>query len=86
VAFFIRNLQLNPGETPANVFLLMQNQVTGLFVQVAAEDVRAIPNSEFTQVVVRLPNNLTPGTYLMQIAAHQRGTNIGVIRIGPLGP
>jgi hypothetical protein len=83
VAFFVRNLQLNPGELPAAVGVLFFNNNTGLNVFVSAEDVRPIPNTEFTQVVVKLPNSLTPGTYTVQIAAHQRGTNTGTIRIVP---
>jgi len=45
--------------------------------------VRPIPNSEFTQVVVRLPNNLPPNTYTIQIQAHSRFSNTGTIRIVP---
>jgi hypothetical protein len=83
VTFFVRGLQLNPGESPANVSVFIQNSVSLVNAIVGAEDVRPIPNSEFTQVVVRLPNTLTPGTYNVQILAHSRQTNIGRIRIVP---
>ena len=82
VAFYVRNLQLNPGETSSSVFVRFFDGFS-VFVSVAAEDVRPIPNSEFTQVVVRLPNNLPPNTYSIQIQAHSRFSNIGTIRITP---
>jgi len=50
---------------------------------VAAEDVRPIPNTEFTQVVVRLPTGLPPNTYTIQILAHSKLSNTGTIRVIP---
>jgi hypothetical protein len=82
VAFYVRNLQLNPGETSSSVFVRFINGFS-VVASVAAEDVRPIPNSEFTQVVVRLPNNLLPNTYTIQILAHSRLSNTGTIRIIP---
>lgn len=43
----------------------------------------AVPNSEFTQVAIRLPNTLTAGTYTVFIRAHTRISNTGTIRIAP---
>jgi hypothetical protein len=82
VAFYVRNLQLDPGETSSSVFVRFINGFS-VVASVAAEDVRPIPNSEFTQVVVRLPNNLLPNTYTIQILAHSRLSNTGTIRIIP---
>ncbi len=82
VAFYVRNLQLDPGETSSSVFVRFINGLS-VIASVAAEDVRPIPNSEFTQVVVRLPNNLPPNTYTIQILAHSRLSNSGTIRIIP---
>jgi photosystem II stability/assembly factor-like uncharacterized protein len=81
VTLFARNLQLNPGEMSSAVFVRFttNNQI----FEVPAEDVRPIPNSEFTQVVVRLPNNLTAGTCTVFIRAHTQVSNTGVIRIAP---
>jgi hypothetical protein len=56
---------------------------TGQFFDVPAEDVRSIPNSDLTQVVVRLPNNLPVGTCTVSIRAHTRTSNTGTIRIAP---
>jgi len=57
VILFIKNLQLGAGETASSVvvnLIDMNNQS----YDVPAEDVRLIPNSNFTQVIFRLPNSL----------------------------
>jgi len=81
LVFVARNLQLNPGELPSAVFVRFTTN-TQTF-DVGAEDVRSIPNSEFTQVVVRIPNNLTAGTCTVLIRAHTLFSNSGTIRIAP---
>lgn len=82
VVLFARNLQLNPGELPAGVIVRFTSSTSQIF-EVLAEDVRLIPNSEFTQVIVRLPNNLPSGTHTVFIRAHNRVSNSGTIRIAP---
>ena len=83
VAFFSRNLQLNPGELSSAVVVRFNNINNGFVFQVPATDVRPIPNTEFTQVVVRLPTGLPPATYIVQIVAHTQLSNGGTIRIVP---
>jgi hypothetical protein len=83
VAFFARNLQLNPGESPLNVQVILVGNSNGDFHSVSAEDVRVIPNSEFTEVVIKLPNTLVAGTYTVEIFAHGQTSNTGTIRIVP---
>jgi hypothetical protein len=82
VMLFAQNLQLNPGELSSQVFvrLTVNNSV---ILQVSAEDVRPLRESEFTQVVFRLPTGLSPGIYTVQIFAHTRLSNGGTIRIVP---
>ena len=82
VAFFVRGLQLNPGELSNAVVVRFTASNGGIF-QTPAEDVRAVPNSEFTQVTVRLPNTLPPDTYTVLIGAHTRISNTGTIQIVP---
>jgi hypothetical protein len=79
---FAQNLRLNPGELSSAVFvrLTLNNSV---ILQTPAEDVRALRESEFTQVVFRLPTGLRPGTYTVQILAHTRLSNGGTIQIVP---
>jgi Calx-beta domain/Carboxypeptidase regulatory-like domain/Beta-propeller repeat len=82
VALFAQNLQLNPGEQPSAVRVLLQSS-SFQFFSISAEDVRPVRDSEFTQVVFRLPNNLTPGTCTVQIFAHSRTSNTGTFRVAP---
>lgn len=84
VALYARGLQLNPGESPQSVFVRLTS-TTSIFdiFEVPAEDVRLLPNSDLTQVVFRLPDNLPAGTYEVFIRAHGLITNTGTIRIAP---
>jgi hypothetical protein len=82
VMLFARNLQLNPGELPSAVIVRFVTSDNSIF-EAPSEDVRAIPGTEFTQVAVRLPNNLVPGTCTVSIRAHTRTSNTGTIRIVP---
>jgi|GEM_PF-1608191 len=50
---------------------------------VPAEDVRAVPNTAFTQVIFRLPDSLAPGVCHVTIKAQGRTSNTGTIRIAP---
>jgi hypothetical protein len=81
VMLFAQNLQLNPGESPTavNVRFVQNNS---FFAQVPAESVRPLRDSEFTQVVFRLPT-LPAGTYSVFIIAHNQISNGGTIRIVP---
>jgi len=80
IALFARNLQLNPGELPSAVIVRFTG--ANLTIDVAAEDVRPVPNTDLTQVVVRLSNSLVgPGNYTVFVRAHTRSSNIGTIRI-----
>jgi hypothetical protein len=80
--FFVKNLQLNPGEASSAVIVRLRNSSFQL-IDVPAVDVRAVPNVDFTQVIMRVPNNLPPGTYTVTIRAHSRSSNTGTIRIAP---
>jgi hypothetical protein len=82
VMFFVRNLQLNPGEPSHAVIVRLRNSAFQ-FIDVPAEDVRSAPNVDFTQVIMRLPDNLAPDTYTVTIRAHTRSSNTGTIRIAP---
>jgi hypothetical protein len=76
---FVRNLQLNQGETAAAVEISL---VSGSFTAtIAAEDVRPVPNTDLTQVTFRLPDNLPPGICVMFIKVHGQSSNSGVFRV-----
>ena len=82
VVLFARNLQLNPGEVASAVVVRLQSSTFQLF-DLPAQDVRPIPGTEFTQVIIRLPDNVSPGTCTFNIRAHTRISNIGTFRIAP---
>jgi alpha-tubulin suppressor-like RCC1 family protein len=80
VMVFVNNLQLMPGETSSSVVVNLVDSGSQSF-DVAAEDVRPTPNSEFLQVIFRLPNNLAVGSCTIRIKAQGRMSNSGTIRI-----
>jgi hypothetical protein len=82
IVLFAQGLQLNPGETPSAVRVILQAS-TGLLFSIPAEDVRPLRDSEFTQVVIRLPNTIPPGTCAVSFFAHSRQSNFGTLRIAP---
>ena len=82
VIFLANNLQLNPGETSAAVVVRFIGSNNQQF-NVQADDVRSVPGFDFTQVMVKLPGTLPPGTCTVTIRAHGRVSNIGTIRIAP---
>lgn len=80
VLLFATGLQLDPSETASAVtvrFIGSNNQI----FDVLAEDVRAVPGTDFTQVVVKLPETLPAGTCTLTVRAHGRVSNLGTIRI-----
>ena len=80
VILFVVNLQLAQGEASSSVVVNLidgNNQSYDL----PAEDVRSIGNSNFTQVVFRLPNNLPVGTCVVKVKAHGQLSNAGKLRI-----
>lgn len=82
VMIFVRGVQLNPGEFPSSVQVLMFDNNNQSFPRFA-EDVRAVPNTDFTQVVFRLTDDLHAGTYTVAVLVHFKTSNTGTIRIAP---
>ena len=82
VMIFAQNLRLNPGETAANVVVNLVDGNNQVF-DVPAADVRALPNTDLTQVSFRLPDALASGTCKVTIKAHGQTSNMGTIRITP---
>ena len=82
VLIFAKNLRLNQGETASDVIVNLVDGNNQTF-DVPAADVRAVPNTDLTQVLFRLPDNLAPGTCKVTIKAHGQSSNMGTIRIAP---
>ncbi len=80
VTVFVTNLQLEQGENSSSVVVNLIDSNNQSY-EVAAEDVRLVPNFDFTQVIFRLPNNLPAGTCTIKIKAHGQVSNLGTIRI-----
>jgi Metallo-peptidase family M12/FG-GAP-like repeat/Carboxypeptidase regulatory-like domain len=82
VLVFVKNLQLQPGETAAVVTVNVVDS-SGHSYDVGAEGVWAMPSLDFSQVTFRLPDNLSPGSCKLQIKAHGQVSNVGLIQIRP---
>lgn len=80
VIIFTTNLQLAQGETSSSVVVNLVDSNNQSY-DIAAEDVRPVPNFDFTQVNFRLPNNLPAGTCTIKVKAHGQVSNAGTIRI-----
>ena len=80
VLIFLDNFQLAPGETAASVVVNLIGSDNQSF-DVAAEDVRLLPNSSISQVAFRLPNSLAIGECTLTVKARGQVSNAGIIRI-----
>jgi hypothetical protein len=80
VLIFLSNFQLQPGETAASVVVNLVASDNQIF-DIAAEDVRPLPNSSFTQVAFRLPSGLAAGTVTVTVKARGQVSNSAIIRI-----
>jgi hypothetical protein len=80
VILFAANLQLGQGETPSAVTVNLVDSNNQSF-DVPAEDVRALANTPYVQVIFRLPNNLAIGTCKVRIKHQNQTSNQGTLRI-----
>ena len=80
VLVFVKNLQLQAGETAAVVTVNLVDS-SGHSYDLGAESVWTMSALEFSQVTFRLPDGLSAGSCTMQIKAHGQVSNVGVIRI-----
>jgi len=80
VIVFARNLQLVAGETASVVTINLVDGNNQVF-DVPAEIVRPVANTDFVQVMFRLPSNLAPGKCTVTLKAHGQLSNRGSIRI-----
>jgi hypothetical protein len=82
VLVFVKNLQLQAGETAAVVTVNLVDSSSQSY-DLPAESVWAMSSLEFSQITFRLPDGLAPGSCTVQIKAHGQVSNVGVIRIKP---
>ena len=80
VIVFVKNLQLTQGETASSVLVNLVDANNQNF-DVAAEVVRSVPDTDFVQVIFRLPTILAAGRCVVMVKAHGQMSNTGSIRI-----
>jgi hypothetical protein len=80
VIVFLRNFQLDQGEAPSSVIVNLIDANNQNY-DVPAEGVQPVPDTDFIQVVFRLPDTLAPGTCTIRIKAHAQTSNAGTLRI-----
>jgi phosphatidylserine/phosphatidylglycerophosphate/cardiolipin synthase-like enzyme len=80
VIVFVKNLQLAQGETASAVVINLVDANKQSF-DVPAEAVQPMSNTDFAQVIFRLPDNLVAGACAVTIKAHGQISNTGTIRI-----
>ncbi len=80
VSVFVRNLELAQDEPTYSVVINLRDRGNQNY-NLLAEVVRPVPNSDFVQVIFRLPNSLAVGTCAVTIKAHGQMSNTGTFRI-----
>jgi hypothetical protein len=80
VTLFVTNIQLAPSESASSVVLNLIDSNKQSY-DIAAEDVRQVPNFNFTQVTFRLPDNIAVGSSTIKVKVHGLVSNLGTIRI-----
>jgi hypothetical protein len=80
IVIFVSGLTLQPGE-PASAVVVNLIDSNNQSYDISAQDVRAVPNFDFTQVTFRLPSNLPAGTCRIKVVAHSLFSNTATIRI-----
>lgn len=80
VVVFVRNLQLAQDEPAASVVINLVDD-SNYNLDVAAEAVRPVANTDFVQVIFRLPDGLAAGSCTVRVKAHGQTSNAATIRI-----
>ena len=77
VLIFVRNLPNVPASSVVVNLIDSGNNIH----DITAQDVRAVPNRDFTQITFRLPSNLPPGTCRIKVVSQGLFSNTATIRI-----
>jgi len=80
IIVFVMNLQLAQGETSSSVVVNLVDSSNQSY-DVAAENVQAVPNFNFTQLIFRLPDNVIPELCIIRVKAHGQSSNSATMRI-----
>jgi uncharacterized protein (TIGR03437 family) len=71
---------LDQGQPPSSVVVNLVDALNQTY-DVPAESVRLVPDTDFVQVIFRLPDNLAAGTCTVRIKANGKTSNTGTLRI-----
>ncbi|MCU1265228.1 MAG: hypothetical protein JWM21_1546 [Acidobacteria bacterium] len=85
INIFVTNLELAPGEIAHDVTVNLLDSHNQNF-EVAAEVVRLIPGTIFTQVIFRIPDNIATGKCTLTVRWHDQISNPGTVKIRPPKP
>jgi hypothetical protein len=80
ITVFAENLQLAQGETSAAVTIILTDSNNQIH-EIAAEDVRPVPNFTFKQIIFRLPDSLPAGSCIVRLRLNGLLSNAGTFRI-----
>ena len=80
VMVFVRNLPL-PQSAPANAIVVNLMGADNQVYDVPAEVFQPVANTDFVQVIFRLPDTLAVGACKVQIKVQSQVSNVGTIRI-----
>jgi hypothetical protein len=78
VLIFVRNLPNVPASSVVVNLIDSGNNTQ----DITAQDVRAVPNQDFTQITFRLPSNLPAGTCRIKVVSQGLFSNTATFRIG----
>jgi hypothetical protein len=78
VIIFVRNLP----NVPASAVVVNLTDSSNNTQDITAQDVRTVPNQDFTQITFRLPNNVSPGTCRIKVVSQGLFSNTATFRIG----
>jgi hypothetical protein len=78
VIILVRNLP----NVPASAVVVNLVDSSNNTHDVTAQDVRTVPNQDFTQITFRLPSNLAKGTCRIKVVSQGLSSNTATIRIG----
>lgn len=83
VMVFAANVSLNSGETSSAVTVDLTDAASQSFNNIPAEDVRAVVDSDLSQITFKLPTGLAAGTCSIKVRIHGLVSNAGTVRIVP---
>ncbi|HET6975947.1 MAG TPA: SBBP repeat-containing protein [Pyrinomonadaceae bacterium] len=83
IAIFLKNFRAIPGEPPSEVVIRLVGNNNNNLLEIPAEDVRPLANSDLVQVTFRLPENILIGFSEIRVRAHGEFSNRATLRISP---